>query len=74
MEHPILANSTPETAIVVLSQEHRPRTKQAYRNRDAEQRARGQVAPVIELHQKYWQVSIAVGKVDKGRRSIWLLS
>ena len=41
MEHPIVANSTPETAIVVLSQEERPRTKQARRRRDAEQLARG---------------------------------
>ena len=58
MEHPILANSTPDTALVVLSQEHRVRTKQAQRNRDAEQRARGQVAPGIELHRGAWQVSI----------------
>ena len=42
MQHPILANSTPDDAIVVLSQEaRRPRTKQALRRRDAEQRARG---------------------------------
>ena len=60
MEHPILANSTPDDPIIVLSQEARPRTKQARRRQDAEQRARGQVAPVIPLHQSYWQVSITV--------------
>ena len=65
---PILANSTPELGIVVLSQEERPRTKQARRRRDAEQLARGQPAPVIQLHQGAWKVSIEVGKVDKGRR------